>query len=393
MNSWSWANYTKLAYGTKTVATYIPRWVPAKSKVLCTYGGGSIEKNGCRKDVEEALKSINCTVRWEGGIPPNPEYKRLIEIADVVREWKPDLILAVGGGSVIDGTKFIALTAKLPDNSKAWEHMKNGTFPHESFKLATILTIPATSSEWNGAFVISRAETNEKLSLILPVSFPNFSILDPNYTMTLPVRQLSNGLYDAYCHCFEQLVTGDLVPMTDRFFCAVMRELVDISEELLKPNSSLELHGRLMNACSFGANDVLRCGKPSCWGVHMIGHQLTAKYGIDHGATLAIVTTPFWKELKNSRKETLALAGELIFNINTGSIDEKADKFIELNHQWIKKIGMPTKVSEWPGVKVENGDVEKILDMIFDSMHGHDFGYKSLCTRVSVKNILKQIIC
>ena len=393
MNSWTWINGTKIAYGVDSVRQYIPKWVAPKSKVLCTYGGGSIEKNGCKKHIEDALKSISCEVKWEGGIPPNPEYSRLIQIADVARKWKPDLILAVGGGSVADGTKFIALVAKLPNNDKAWEHVKNRSFPAESFKLATVLTLPATGSEWNSGFVISRAETNEKLGCGTTASYPDFSILDPSYTMTLPPRQLRNGLYDAFCHCFEQIITGDVVPMVDRFFCAVMRELVDISDELLKPNSSLEAHSRLMQACSFALNEVLRCGKPGCWGVHLIGHQITAKYGIDHAGTLAMVTTPFLKELKKTRKETLAMAAELVYDVKSGSVDEKADKFIELNQQWIKKIGQPLKVTDWEGAKVESGDVDKVLNMVFDSSHGKDFGYKELCNKGVVQNILKQVVC
>ena len=156
---WIWQNTTQVGFGVNAVKDHLNKFVEPNSKVLCTFGGGSIDKNGCRADVNEALKALNCEVRWEGGIPPNPEYKRLMEIVQVVREFQPSIILAVGGGSIIDGTKFISCAAKLEPNQDAWETILiKHQAPEHPYRFGVILTIPATGSEWNSGFVISRRE-------------------------------------------------------------------------------------------------------------------------------------------------------------------------------------------------------------------------------------------
>ena len=390
-SKWVWNNTTQIAFGENAVVEHMKDFVKPKSKVLCTFGGGSIEKNGSKKDVQSALDALGCEVRWEGGIPPNPEFARCVEILKVVREWKPDLLLAVGGGSIIDGTKFIHAAQGLPESQDPWDLVTKPCDPHPTCALGVVLTLPATGSEWNNGFVLSRRSTHEKLSGTYNINYPLFSLIDPRYTMTLPVRQLRNGLYDSMCHCIDQVITPQVVPMQDNFFYSVMRELVEITP-VLEEGSSLELHARLLQAASFALNYIFTLGKTSCWGIHMISHQLTAKYGIDHGATLAIDTPFFLEALFETRKETMAHAAEQVFDVREGSVDEKARAFISHIRAWIKKIGQPTKVSEWPGAKIESGDVDEVVKMVMTSMGNHPFGYGGEVTEEVVRKVLTQAI-
>ena len=391
--SWQWRNTTQVVFGENCVKDHLKDFVTPKSKVLCTFGGGSIEKNGCKSDVVAALEALQCDVRWEGGIPPNPEYARLVEIIKVVREWKPDLILAVGGGSVLDGTKFISAGASLPESVDPWDIVAKQVYPESMTRVGSVMTLPATGSEWNSNFVISRRATHEKLAGGNNITYPYFSLLDPRYTMTLPPRQLRNGLYDAMCHCIDQFLTPQTNPMMDNFWMSVMRELVDISLPLLQPNSSLELHGRLIQAATFALNIVFTLGKEGCWGIHTIGHMLTAKYGIDHGATLAMVTPYFLEQFFEPRKYLLARCAERVFDVRDGSDDEKARAFIAKLRQWILDIGHSPKVSTWEGgVKIAPGDVEEVTKMVMDSTHGHPFGFRGTVTEPIVREILKQVI-
>ena len=387
-----WDNTVQVGFGVGCVKEHLKDFIQPKWRVLCTFGGGSIDKNGARKDVQEALDELQCEVKWEGGIPANPEYERLIEILKVARELKPDILLAVGGGSIIDGTKFIHAALGMPEDVDPWELTYQKPNPQTTVKLGTVLTIPATGSEWNCGAVISRRAIKEKRSLKYQINYPWFSLLDPRYTMTLPTRQLRNGLFDAMCHCIDQVITPNVVPMMDNFFYSVMRELVDISEELLKPDSSLELHARLIQAASFALNYIFALGKQTCWGIHMIGHQLTAYYGIDHGATLAIVAPHLLKTFIKERTFTMARAAERVFDIREGNDDEKAKAFIEKISEWIVKIGQPTKVSEWSGAEIKPGDVEKVTKMVMDSMSNKPFGYHGCVTEQIVKAILEKSI-
>ena len=390
---WFWCNTTQVGFGADAVKEHIPKFVQPGWKVLCTFGGGSIEKNGARSDVQAALDQLKCEVRWEGGIPPNPEYNRLIEIAAVARAWKPDLLLAVGGGSILDGTKFISCAAVLPEGEDAWETViVKHSFTGTPLRLAAVMTLPATGSEWNNGFVVSRRSIKAKLAGAYPGTYPFFSLLDPKYTMTLPPRQLRNGVYDAITHCIDLFLTPQRVPMMDHFWMAVMKELVDIGPEVVKEGSSLELHERLIMAASFALNQIFCLGKEGCAGIHMIGHQLTSKYGIDHGATLAIVTGPFLETQFEARKPLLAETAEYVFGVREGTEDEKARAFIDRMNQFIETIGQPRKVSDWEGVKVEAGDVEEVTKMVMESVGGKPFGHHGCGTEEVCRKVLQQVI-
>lgn len=235
---WLWTNTTQVGFGVGAVREHLNKFVKPNTRVLCTFGGSSIDKNGARKDVNEALGDQNCEVKWEGGIPPNPEYDRLVEILQVIKEFKPDLLLAVGGGSVIDGTKFLANAAIVKEDVDLWDYLvvkKN--LPGEPLPFGTVLTIPATGTEWNFFYSISRRSMNKKSSVTChPSLHPIFSLLDPQYTMTLPVKQLQNGVFDAFTHCVD-FVLAPIEPnmLYDNFFFSIMKTLITIGPDVVKP--------------------------------------------------------------------------------------------------------------------------------------------------------------
>jgi alcohol dehydrogenase YqhD (iron-dependent ADH family) len=255
-----------------------------------------------------------------------------------------------------------------------------------------VLTLPATGSEWNSNFVVSRRSINAKLGSGNHLTFPVFSLLDPTYTLTLPPRQLANGVYDAITHCIDQFLTGQENPLMDSYWLSTIKELVDIGPAVVKDGSPIELRERLIVAASFALNFVFTLGKEGCWAIHMIGHQLTAKYDIDHGASLAIVGPPLLLNQLQTRKKLLARSAEFIFGVTTGTEEEKARAFIQKLKEFIVTIGQPLKVSDWKGAKIGPGDVAEVTKWVMDSMGGKPFGWHGLITEDIVKTILTETI-
>ena len=391
---WKWDNPTKIIFGVNSVAEHLKDYVKPNSRVLCTFGGGSIEKNGAKRDVQAALDALHCEVRWEGGIPPNPEYTRLCEIIKVAREYKPDLFLAVGGGSVIDGTKFILAATGLPESEDPWDLVTlfDKINPQPKASLGVVLTLAATGSEWNNTFVISRRSTHDKLFGFYYCSYPAFSLIDPRYTLTLPVRQLSNGLFDAMCHCMDQVLTPQSLPLFDNMFFTVMRELYDLTPIINEKKDSLEYHARLLQAASFALNEVLSLGIKPCNAIHLIAQPLTAQYGIDHGATLSIVAPYVFEAKFNDRYHNFARAAEKVFDVNQGTDEEKARAFISNIRQWIKTLNLPMKVSDWDGANIQPTDIDNITEKIMASVGNQPFGYGGSFTEADVRDILKKVV-
>jgi alcohol dehydrogenase YqhD (iron-dependent ADH family) len=390
---WFWRNFTQVAFGVDAVKENLSKFIKPNSRVLCTFGSGSIESNGARQDVQSALEALQCVILWEGGILANPEYDRLLEIVTVVRSFQPDLLLAVGGGSVIDGTKFISAAANLSSETDLWKSLiVEFKFPEKVIPIGSVLTLPASGSEWNPNFVISRRSIQAKLSSDSPLTYPKFSLLDPKYTLTVPSRQVKNGVFDGIVHCIDQFLTGQEDPLMDRYWLATIRELVTIGPDVVKEGSGLELRGRWMVACSFALNEIFTLGKEGCWAIHMIGHELTAKYDIDHGATLSIIAPPFLETQLESRRKLLARTAEFVFGINEGGEQEKAQECIKKLREFIREIGLPEKVTQWPGIVVKEGDVDEVTEKVWNSVGNGPFGWHGLVTKENVRNVLAQVI-
>jgi alcohol dehydrogenase YqhD (iron-dependent ADH family) len=387
-----WQNTTQVYFGEGAVKEHLSKYISPGSKVICTFGGGSIDSNGARSDVQSVLDSLHCTTLWQGGICPNPEYDHLLTIVATVKSERPDLLLAVGGGSVCDATKFIAAAASLDPGNDPWDTiMKKKAFPSTVYPIGAVMTLPATGSEWNSVFVVSRRATREKLGCFDPTVFPKFSLLDPRYTMTLPLRQLRNGVFDALIHCIDRYVTPQLSPMFDDFYLSVVKELLEIGPQIVQPGASVALHERLIVAALFAINGFFSLTKPNDRGTHIIGHLLTAKYGIDHAATLSIVTKPFLENQLKHKTPIMARSAEFLFGA-TGTADEKARLFVEKIGQFAKDLGLPSKVSDWEGAVVSPGDVDDLVTMIFATTGGKPFGAGGCVTEADTRAILEQVV-
>ena len=287
MLNFTYYNPVQSVFGRGSIAE-LPKVMPACEKVLLTYGGGSIKRNGVYEQVHAALKGRR--LLEFGGIEPNPRYETCMKAVELARAEGVDFLLAVGGGSTIDGTKFIA--AAVPYKAKdPWDMLTNwARVPANPLPLGCVLTLPATGSEMNGGAVVSRESTNEKLFFHSPHVFPRFSILDPETTYSLPARQTANGVVDAFVHTTEQYLTYPAdAPLQDRQAEAILLTLVEEGPKALADPQNYAVRANLMWCATQALNGLIGCGVPQDWTTHMIGHELTALYGIDHAQSLAIV--------------------------------------------------------------------------------------------------------
>ncbi len=320
--------------------------IPSKSKILLAYGGGSIFKNGVHDQVITALKGFE--VVEFGGIEPNPHFETLMKAVEIIREQKIEFILAVGGGSVIDGVKFIS--AAVHFEGDAAEILRKRILFKEGSNVVpfgTVLTLPATGSEMNSGAVVTIAATHEKLTLGGSALFPKFSIVDPTVINSLPKRQLQNGVVDAFTHTMEQYLTypHDAI-LQDRFSESILKTLVEIGPSVVENPSDYKLASNFVWCATMALNGLIQKGVPSDWATHMIGHELTALYNIDHARTLAIIGPNLYKVMFETKKEKLAQYGERVWNITGNTTEEIAHKAIEKTITFFHLMGMKTKISE-----------------------------------------------
>ncbi|EWH14787.1 alcohol dehydrogenase [Cellulophaga geojensis KL-A] len=355
MNNFEYKNPTKIIFGKNTIEKLTSE-IPADAKVLMLYGGGSIKKNGIYDQVKTALAKVDM-IEF-GGIPANPEYNVLMEALKVIKEENVTYLLAVGGGSVIDGTKFLSAAA-LYEGEEPWEMLKNKERPNKGLPFGTVLTLPATGSEMNSGLVVSREETKEKLSMGGPALFPTFSILDPQVITSIPKRQLANGITDAFTHVLEQYMTypaGGL--LQDRFAESILQTLVEVAPTVVEDPTNYEATSNFMWSCTMALNGLIQQGVPGDWAIHMMGHELTALFGIDHARTLAVVTPSHYKYNFEAKKEKLAQYAERVWNVTEGSIDDKAYAAIEKTEAFFHQLGIDTKLSDY--TKDYEGTAEEI---------------------------------
>ncbi|RZT95711.1 NADP-dependent alcohol dehydrogenase [Ancylomarina subtilis] len=386
MNHFEYKNPTKIIFGQDKI-TELAKEIPAKAKVLILYGGGSIKSNGIYDQVKTALADFN--VMEFGGIPPNPEYAVLMDALDFIKSNEINFLLAVGGGSVIDGTKFLAAAA-YHEGETPWDILTSRKPVMKAMPFASVLTLPATGSEMNSGAVVTRNETREKLAMGGPALFPQFSILDPQVIQSIPERQIANGLADAFTHVLEQYLTYPTdVLLQDRFAESILQTLIEVAPKILKDPSDYKAASNFMWSCTMALNGLISQGVPSDWAVHAMGHELTALFGIDHARTLAIIAPSHYKYNMGSKKEKLAQYAERVFNISDGSIDEKALAGIDATESFFHSLGIQTKLSEytqdykgtseliserftergWMGIgergSLSPGDVAKIVEMAY----------------------------
>jgi NADP-dependent alcohol dehydrogenase len=313
--------------------------------VLITYGGGSVKKTGVLDQVYSALDGLD--VREFGGIEPNPSYETLMNAVKIAREDNITFLLAVGGGSVLDGTKFIAAAAHYVDGIDPWHILETrGSDIKSAIPMGSVLTLPATGSESNKGAVISRKTTGDKQAFMNEHVQPVFAILDPVYTYTLPARQVANGVVDAFVHTVEQYVTYPVdAKIQDRFAEGILLTLVEDGPKALKEPENYDVRANVMWAATQALNGLIGAGVPQDWATHMLGHELTAMHGLDHAQTLAVVLPALWNEKRDTKRAKLLQYAERVWNITEGSDDARIDAAIEATRSFFEGLGVPTRLS------------------------------------------------
>jgi NADP-dependent alcohol dehydrogenase len=361
MNNFEFRNPTKIIFGKDTIQK-LENEIPKHAKVLLLYGGGSIKKNGIYNQVKTALSKVD--VIEFGGIPANPEYAKLMEALKVIKDENITYLLAVGGGSVIDGAKFLSAAA-LYDGDTPWDILKDNIRTEKGMPFGTVLTLPATGSEMNSGSVITRAETKEKLTMGGPGLFPEFSILDPQVVTSIPERQLANGLTDAFTHVLEQYMTYPMgALLQDRFAESILQTLIEVAPKVMKDPTDYKATSNFMWCCTMALNGLIQKGVPTDWAVHAMGHELTALFGIDHARTLAVIAPSHYQFNFEAKKEKLAQYAERVWNITEGSTDDKAYAAIEKTEAFFHELGIDTKLSDY--TKDYEGTAETIAKRFTD---------------------------
>ena len=344
MNNFDFHNPTKIVFGADTVGK-LSTLVPNDARVLILFGGASAEKTGTLAEVRTALGER--TVREFGGIEPNPSYETLMRAVHVVREEKIDFLLAVGGGSVIDGTKFVAAAALY--DGEPWEiAQQGGANVQRALPFGSVLTLPATGSEMNNGGVVTHKATQSKLAFRSALLFPAFSILDPRKTFTLPTKQVANGLVDAFVHTTEQYLTYPVnARVQDRFAEGLLQTLVEIAPQAVATPDDYETRANLMWTATLALNGLIGAGVPQDWATHMIGHELTALYDIDHARTLALVLPALLDVQREQKRGKLLQFGERVWGITDGTDDERIDSAIARTRAFFEGLGIPTRLSAY----------------------------------------------
>ena len=345
MNNFDFYNPTHIIFGKDRIGD-LSSLVPATAKVLILVGGASAEKTGTLAEVRQALGTR--THRTFSGIEPNPSFETAKKAIEMVRSEGFDFLLAVGGGSVIDATKFIA--AAVLFEGDAWDILRQGGRNiTQAMSFGVVLTLPATGSEMNNGAVITRHDIGAKLPFRSSQLFPKFSILDPTKTYTLPVKQLANGVVDAFVHTMEQYLTYPVnAPLQDRFAEGLLQTLVDIGPRLLTATEpDYDDRASLTWAATLALNGLIGAGVPQDWATHMIGHELTAQYNIDHARTLAIVLPAMLHERRAQKHDKLLQYGQRVWGIFEGSEEERITAAIEATRDFFERMGLPTRLSAY----------------------------------------------
>jgi NADP-dependent alcohol dehydrogenase len=382
MNPFELYNPTKLIFGIESFLR-LSHEIPKGAKILMTYGGGSIKSNGVYDQVLAQLKDFQ--VLEFGGIEANPTFETLSKALDVIRSEDITFLLAVGGGSVIDGTKFLAAAAYFEGDS--WDILKKGIRVSKAMPFGTVLTLPATGSEMNSGAVITRKETGEKLGMGSPALFPQFSCLNPEVIKSLPLRQLKNGIVDAYTHVLEQYMTYPIgAELQDRISESILKTLIDIAPKVIFEPYNQSTASNFMWCCTMALNGLIQKGVPTDWATHMIGHELTAKYEIDHAMTLAIIFPNLWRYKFENKKEKLAQYAERIWDIRSGSLEEKAELAIQKTVDFLHSIEVKTKLSEY--TENYNGFSDEVKQT-FEARNWIALGERKDITPEDVKKIVE----
>ena len=345
MDNFQYRNPVQIVFGKGQIAK-LAELLPADAKILMTYGGGSIFKNGVYDQVKKALG--NRQVVEFGGIEPNPEYATCMKAVELAKKEKIDFILSVGGGSTLDGSKFIAAAIKFPEGEDPWDILEKGAPIKDAVPLASVITLPATGSEMNGYAVVSRREKDQKLCLWSDKVFCRFSIIDPQTTFSLPDRQISNGIVDIFVHVIEQYATHPMGAVAqDRQAEALMLAVIETARWLKKDPQSYDARANLCWLATLAENGWICVGTAQCWMIHMIGHELTARTNTDHAKTLALVLPAAYRHQRRQKEEKLLQYAERVWGITGSDKDAGIDEAIQKTVDFFAEVGITPSRKEY----------------------------------------------
>ena len=377
----SYSNPTKIEFGQGQIAS-IKNNIPKDSKVLVIYGGGSIKKNGVYDQVTTALAGHI----WQefSGVEPNPTVETLNKAVAIVKQDAIDFILAVGGGSVIDGAKYVAAAALYAGDG--WDILLGKHQVKEAVALGAILTIPATGSESNGGAVITKASTHDKLAFMSPFVYPKFAVMDPDVMKTLPQRQLANGIVDAFVHTCEQYLTFPANAMVqDAYAEGLLRVLAELAANFDTQDDNWRAN--LMWAANQALNGLIGSGVAQDWSTHMIGHELTVMYGVDHARSLAIVQPSLLRNQMAHKKAKLEQMGRNVFSLAAGG--NLAEQTIQAIESLYHSVDVATQLTEHGSDKA--AAIDAILAQL--SKHGmRELGEHNAITLEKSKEILEAAV-
>ena len=344
MHNFDFYNPTQILFGQGQIAA-LSKLVPAGARVLMLYGGGSIKQNGVYEQVQQALTGH--TVLEFSGIEPNPTYETLMRAVAIVKAEKIDFLLAVGGGSVIDGTKFVAAAALL--DGDPWQILEVGAkVIKAALPFGSVLTLPATGSEMNSASVVTRHATLEKRAFMSRHVYPKFSILDPTVTYTLPLRQVGNGVVDAYAHVMEQYLTYPAdAPVQDRFAEGLLLTLIEEGPKAISQPDNYAVRANVMWSATLALNGLIGAGVPQDWATHLVGHELTALYNLDHAQTLAVVLPSMLRARKEGKRAKLLQYAARVWNLTDGDEDSRIEAAIARTQDFFEQMGVKTRLRDY----------------------------------------------
>lgn len=381
MNNFEFYNPVKVIFGKGTLPK-VGGQIPAGAKIMLTYGGGSIFKNGVYNQVKESVKDFDL-IEF-GGIEANPHYETLMRAVELVKQEKVTFLLAVGGGSVLDGTKFIAAAACY-DGTDPWDILSKRAVVKKALPLGAVLTLPATGSEMNGNSVITKAATQEKLAFGSNLVMPVFSVLDPEVIYSLPDRQIANGVVDAFVHVIEQYLTYPVnAPIQDRFAESILLTLIEEGPKVLANKTDYDAAANFMWSATMALNGLIGVGVPQDWSTHQVGHELTAFHGIDHGRTLAIVLPGMMKIFAEEKKEKILQLGARVFGITSGSEADKIEASIQAVVDFFESVGVPTHLSDYG---VSEATIDRICERF--AMRPYKIGERALIGADEIRRVLE----
>ena len=359
IRNFTFRNPTKILFGKDRIKD-IDGEIPKDAKVLILYGGGSVKRNGA---FDRAVKALG-NREWDefGGIEANPTYETLIKAVARVKEEGFTYLLAIGGGSVIDGTKFVAAASVFDGNPL---DMFRGGFGKglpvtKAVPFGTILTLPATASEMNSGAVITFVALQAKVSFRPDVTFPQFSVLEPELTYTLPKRQLVNGVLDTFIHTMENYLTYPVdAKLQDRYAEGILQTLIEIAPTVIdEDNHDFAARANFMWCATNALNGTISAGVPTDWATHALGHEITLNHGIDHGRTLSIVLPAMMKVRKEQKWDKLIQYGKRVWDLS-GTQEEIVNGAIEKTEEFFASLGAPIRFKD---ISLDESVIEALVE-------------------------------